>query len=302
MSQQKPVAPPPSLNLQDILYVLFRHKWKIIICAAIGICAAAAVFFLYPTVYESQAKLLVRYVVDTSAIDQVDPRSTTGPASENLINSEVEILTSWDLAMQVASAVGFDRLLPASEGAPDIAKAVHNLHLGLTVTALRGTNIILVSYRNRNPELATLVLKELVNRYFIKHLEVHRSADAFNFVSQQSDQVRAHLGQTEEELKRLKEQGRNCFACRKYEESKCGARENARDASRLRKRNEQNNRRLFGRWKSLSQARNRKRKTSLLVANGEVVQQYQTIVARLRHLTGIGPGTGFQVRSENGTA
>ena len=74
MSQQKPIAQPSGLNLQDILYVLFRHKWKIITCATIGICAAAAVFFLYPTVYESQAKLLVRYVVDTSAIDQVDSR------------------------------------------------------------------------------------------------------------------------------------------------------------------------------------------------------------------------------------
>ena len=73
MSQPKPQAQPSSLNLQDILYVLFRHKWKIITCSLIGLCAAAAVFLLYPTVYESQAKLLVRYVVDTSAIDQVDP-------------------------------------------------------------------------------------------------------------------------------------------------------------------------------------------------------------------------------------
>ena len=89
-----------------------------------------------------------------------------------------------------------------SEGAARHSQSrSHNLHLGLTVTALRGTNIILVSYRSRNPELATLVLKELVNRYFTKHLEVHRSADAFNFVSQQSDEVRARLSQTEEELK-----------------------------------------------------------------------------------------------------
>ena len=70
MSQPKLVAPPPGLNVQDILYVLFKHKWKILLCAAIGIGAAAAVFFRSPTVYESQAKLLVRYVVDTSAIDQ----------------------------------------------------------------------------------------------------------------------------------------------------------------------------------------------------------------------------------------
>src|SRR4029077_3808028 len=45
----------------------------------------------------------------------------------------------------------------------------------------------------------------LVTRYFTKHLEVHRSADAFNFVSQQSDEVRARLRQTEDELKRLKD-------------------------------------------------------------------------------------------------
>ena len=35
-------------------------------------------------------------------------------------------------------------------------------------------------------------------------MEVHRSAEAFNFVTQQSDQVRARLSQTEEELKQLK--------------------------------------------------------------------------------------------------
>jgi hypothetical protein len=47
-------------------------------------------------------------------------------------------------------------------------------------------------------------LDELVNLYFVRHLELHRSADAFNFVAQQSDQVRARLNQTEEELKQIK--------------------------------------------------------------------------------------------------
>ena len=64
----------------------------------------------------------------------------------------------------------------------------------------------MVSYKNQDPELATLVLKELLARYFTKHLEVHRSADAFNFVSQQSDEIRARLNQTEEQLDRLKEE------------------------------------------------------------------------------------------------
>jgi uncharacterized protein involved in exopolysaccharide biosynthesis/Mrp family chromosome partitioning ATPase len=206
MSQPKPLAPSPGLNAQDILYVLFKHKWKILLCAASGISAAAAVFFLRPTAYESQAKLLVRYVVDRSTVDQVDSTAPVGRGSENLINSEVEILTSDDLAMQVAKAVGVERLLPQSGGAADISNAARTIRSGLTVNALGGTNIIFVSYTNRDPELATLVLKELVARYFTMHLEVHRSADAFNLVSQQSDEVRARLNQTEEELKRVKEQ------------------------------------------------------------------------------------------------
>ena len=56
----------------------------------------------------------------------------------------------------------------------------------------------------QDPQLAVQVLDELVNLYFVRHLELHRSADAFNFVAQQSDQVRARLNQTEEELKQIK--------------------------------------------------------------------------------------------------
>ncbi len=60
------------------------------------------------------------------------------------------------------------------------------------------TNIIVLSYQNPNPELATLVLKELVALYILRSIfrQVHRSGDAFDFVTQQSDQVKARLNQT----------------------------------------------------------------------------------------------------------
>jgi Mrp family chromosome partitioning ATPase len=48
-------------------------------------------------------------------------------------------------------------------------------------------------------------LQELLSRYFVKHLEVHRSAGAFDFVTQQTDQVRARLNQTEDALKSLRD-------------------------------------------------------------------------------------------------
>ncbi len=293
MSQQKPATAPPTLSLQDILHILFKHKWKILFCAFIGLGAAAMVYLLSAPVYESQAKLLVRYVVDTSAIDHVDSRSAAGPASENLINSEVEILTSWDLATEVAKSVGVDRLVPAragldrllgrSQGPADLINAARAVRMGLTVTSLRGTNIIFVSYKSRDPELATSVLKELVTRYFTKHLEVHRSADAFNFVSQQSDEVRARLGQTEEQLKKLKE-GAKIVSLEDSAKSISLELAKTRDALKAAETERAEQYAVLQELEKPGPRQETKAQEASPGPSNEVVQQYQTIVARLASL------------------
>jgi uncharacterized protein involved in exopolysaccharide biosynthesis/Mrp family chromosome partitioning ATPase len=113
-------------------------------------------------------------------------------------------LSSWDLAVETAQAIDPKRLLPHSTGTPTKEAAADTIVSGLKFTTQKGSNIIFASYQNSDPRLATLVLKELVNRYFDKHLEVHRSAGAFDFVTQQTDQVRARLHQTEDALKDLR--------------------------------------------------------------------------------------------------
>lgn len=191
------------VNLSDILFALFKRKRTIIVCAAVGIIAAAAFYFLYPPSYESQAKLLVRYVLERSAVDQIEGANagvSSSDTTDKVIGAEIEILTSWDLAVQVADAIGAKRL-----GAPSKEAAARGIFLGLKVISNKGSNIIFVSYKNREPELATLVLQELLSRYFVKHLEVHRSVGAFDFVAQQTDQVRTRLNQTEDALKSLRE-------------------------------------------------------------------------------------------------
>lgn len=217
-----------AVKLSDILFALFKRKRTIIVCAAVGIIAAAALYFLFPPSYESQAKLLVRYVTERSAVDPIEAEKAAAASNneaDRVIGAEIEILTSWDLAVQVAQALGPQRLLPPpqdlfsrlvraiglqqwlppSGASATEANAARGIASGLKAISNKGSNIILISYKNRNPEVATLVLQELLSRYFVKHLEVHRSADAFDFVSQQTDQVRARLNQTEDALKALRE-------------------------------------------------------------------------------------------------
>src|SRR5438094_1461507 len=220
---------PSGMKLGDILFALFKRKRTIMVCAALGIIAAAAVYFLFPPSYEPQARLLVRYVLERSG---VDPAEAAGAAAQSgnqaqadrVIGAETEILTSWDLAIQVAEAlgpqrllpppqdlfshvvqaVGLKRFLPSSGPSATVAEAAGSIASGLKVVSDKGSNIILISYKNRNPEIAPLVLQELLSRYFVKHLEVHRSAGAFDFVAQQTDQVRARLNHTEDALKSLR--------------------------------------------------------------------------------------------------
>src|SRR5207248_4526099 len=208
MPQHHTEAEPSNLNLSSILLAVFKRKRTILFSTVAGAIAAAAVYLLWPHTYESDAVLLVRYVVDRSAVDpETVGAGSVGSAatktSDTVINAEVSILTSWDLSVQVAEALGPNRVLPDTK-APTVVGAAAAINSGLATSTAKNSNIIGVSYQNRRPEVATAVLNELVTRYFTKHLEVHRSAGAFDFVSQQADQIRARLGQTEEALKQLK--------------------------------------------------------------------------------------------------
>src|SRR5437763_2261473 len=212
MAEHRTEPEHSNFNLSNILFAIFKRKRTIIGFALFGVIAAAAVYFFYPTVYESDARLLVRYVLERSGVDPIDGlsgqsgRSGTGMTNDGVKAAEESIITSRDLSVQVAEALGPNRVLPGVK-APTVVGAAAAINSGLATTTAKGSNIIGVSYQTRKPEVATAVLNELVSRYFTKHLEVHRSAGAFDFVSQQSDQIRARLNQTEDALKVLKAKG-----------------------------------------------------------------------------------------------
>jgi polysaccharide biosynthesis transport protein len=205
ISEFKDETEQSNLNLNDMFFILFRHKWKVILCACVGLVAAAAIFFLLSPVYESEAKLLVRYVVDRSAVDGLDAQiKTPNSQTDALVNSEVEILLSSDLARGIAQAIGVDRLMPGAGDKATIENATQAIFRGLEVTVAKGTNIISVSFKSGDPTLPMPILQQLVKRYFDKHLEIHRSAGAFDYVTKEAAELKDQLNQTEAELKELK--------------------------------------------------------------------------------------------------
>jgi uncharacterized protein involved in exopolysaccharide biosynthesis len=71
-------ATQDSLSMGDIYYLLFRHKAPIIFCLLMGVLAAVGLFYVTPTVFRSEARLLVRYVTEMTVLDPAANQSGSG--------------------------------------------------------------------------------------------------------------------------------------------------------------------------------------------------------------------------------
>src|ERR1043166_1423516 len=98
MTPQGMPATTHTLDLSDIYYVLFRHKWKILLCSIAGIAGALTLYRSDTPLYQSEAKLLVRYIVSggksegpAAAHDQ--SKIVPDERGQSIMNTEVEILT-----------------------------------------------------------------------------------------------------------------------------------------------------------------------------------------------------------------
>ncbi|MEW6156614.1 MAG: Wzz/FepE/Etk N-terminal domain-containing protein [Verrucomicrobiota bacterium] len=198
-----------SISIHDVLFVLFRHKWKIIICSALGLIAAGVVLAVKRPLYVVKAKLLVRYVLDTRTINPATAdREIRSPDERgmNIINSELEILTSFDLVTETVSVIGADRILASYGGGTNATQAAGVILKNLQAEVPRRSDVIHLSLQHPDPDIAQSVLRLLILRYLEKHVEIHRAAGTFDFLQQQTDQLRSRLMQTEEELRKVKNQ------------------------------------------------------------------------------------------------
>lgn len=223
-------ASSASFGISDIAYIFYRHKKKIIACSVLGIIAAGGIGLKYKTDYSSDSKLMIRYVVDsrrgnpTDANDQIRNPDSRG---DNIINSEVELITSLDLAVQVAEEIGATNIL---SGLPNVnpksmtadqqklaaAVAIRNR---LEIRVKPKSNVIGVSFQHPEAAIARSVLEKLIGverqveggpeyvpgAYVKAHARVHRDLGLLKDLSKQKSDKSLALVRAEGALKKLKQ-------------------------------------------------------------------------------------------------
>jgi len=209
MNQRQPLPPPPVLTVGDFYYIIFRHKWKILLISGFGVLAAAGLISLTPVRYHSEARLFVKYVVENKTPSSAAPSDskvrTPDERGDTIINTEQEVLSSFDLAKEVAQAVGPDRILGEPGGGTNLSEAATLVERNLTVDVPKNSTVIHLVFAHRDPVITRQVLESVINVYYKLHLKVHGQVGVFDeFLTKRTDQLHSNLLQTGEALKMAK--------------------------------------------------------------------------------------------------
>jgi uncharacterized protein involved in exopolysaccharide biosynthesis len=206
-----PQNEPALITMRDVLAVLFRHR-RILIATGVGAVILAVLFSLFLPRYKVEMKLLVEHDRVDPTVNPVGDKESSQqygvrPVTEEELNSEVELLTSKDIIEEVVKRCGLYLnessfvYPPAPKGVdPRIAKAAQKLGSRLDVAVTKRSNIIQVTYKSSDGQMANKVLQSLLMLYLEKHSAVHRPSGQTDFFDAQAAKYKASLAAAEQKL------------------------------------------------------------------------------------------------------
>lgn len=192
------------IALDDIYFVLFRHKWKIILLFIAGVAGAWAIPRLKPPEYQSEARLMIKYVVDNPTPGPVENEGhmqSTDPQGQSIINNEVLILTSLDVCKKVAEDIGPEKIMARLGGSHDIEQAAGFINSRLKVDQESRSSVISVDFKHPDPEMVVPILSQIIAEYKTAHRKDHQPEGAYDFYTKMKDDCQNELEQIEKELK-----------------------------------------------------------------------------------------------------
>jgi len=168
------------LQLKSFGAILLRQRRIALLVAGVVSLLAIVGALLVQPLYTAQSSLILKLGREFLYRSEVaDDEPTKAFSLKELINSEVEILNSRDLAEQVVEELGVERLYPdIAEDEPDtelaFAKAVLALRDMTSARSVLESSVLKISFTHHDRELAAEATNLLVERFKDKHLEIFR--------------------------------------------------------------------------------------------------------------------------------
>ena len=199
------------VEIRDLLTVIFKHKKKAI-AVFFGIVLTATIgSFLITPIYESESSLMVkmgREHIYQSEVGTVNPSISFD--QERVIQSEIQILSSLDLAKRVVESIGVESVYPELlETSPDnvspLQASAQEMLTNLNASVVTDANVIRVSFQHENPEISTRVINLLVDFLLEKHLEIFSNPQT-SFLEKQALTYQEQYYDSQAKLQKFKQE------------------------------------------------------------------------------------------------
>jgi uncharacterized protein involved in exopolysaccharide biosynthesis len=232
--------------VDGFLQMLWRQR-RVAAISFVMILLAAIVFGLFlADRYEARTEILVEQTQLRRAEPVMSGGADAQPivnqqsSGDQELNSEIALLNSQDVLRQVVAACKLDsrlgmvdstidnawktadylhldgalqiasRMLPLLRRPSEeekIAKAVDRLANELNISVIKLSNVIAISYRSSDRQLAASVLRALDDAYLKQHALAHHPPGELAFFQQETEQARASLNDAEGKLVQFTQAG-----------------------------------------------------------------------------------------------
>jgi len=211
-------------SLRDFLNVIFKRKFQILLFFFATFSTVAIATLLATPTYEATGQILVKTGRESIYMPATGSSSPVISINrEEQLNSEIEILKSRSLAKEVVESLGASTIYPdlnrekrgilasilsgsEEEAAGPEKKALMALQKNLDVSGIKKSNVIEISFKNRDPQVAAAVVETLAKLYLERHVDVHKTPQSHTFFREQSEFLKNKLDRSEAQLKALKKQ------------------------------------------------------------------------------------------------
>jgi capsular exopolysaccharide synthesis family protein len=191
----QPEAEEPVVPLSHYLWILRRHKWRILAFVVVCVASTIVISSRLTPIYEATASIDVDRQAPPAVIGQDAARMAPNDADQFLATQVKTIQSDSVLRpvvqrFKIIESSGLRPQLPSAqvENAPVVLK-------NLKVTRPPNTYLLLISYRSKNPELAADVANGIADSY-IRHtynLRFRASSGLAAFMEKQMDELKATM-------------------------------------------------------------------------------------------------------------
>ena len=188
-------------SLRDLATALFYYKRPVLLAFIVPVLLGIAAGMRAHTTFTAQARLLVLY--GSEYVFHPGNRDTGSDITldrNQIIQGELQIMQSPALAAEVLQAVGPATVYP---GMPDdgsrLRTAMSRFATDLVVTSIPQSNVVELSLRNANRDVAVRVLNELIAHYLTYRSTIFEKTQPGG-ENTQRDQFADRLRQAEDDL------------------------------------------------------------------------------------------------------